>query len=104
MESGFEERKKKHEDKWALDEALRFKAVARRNKLLGRWAAAEMGLSGDAAEVYAKAVVAAEIHGGTFAKLRDDLKAKGLPHSDEDIHRKMDELGSLAAEQVKAGV
>ena len=63
MGDAFEDRKKTHEDKWAHDEALRFKIGARRNKLLGLWAAAEMGITGAAAEEYAKSVVAAEFEG-----------------------------------------
>lgn len=103
MDSGFEERKKKHEEKWALDEQLRFKALARRNKLLGRWAAAELGMTGEEAESYAKAVVGAQFHGedGAFRKVRDDLHGKG--HSDEAIHQKMHELEDQAREQILNG-
>jgi hypothetical protein len=102
MESGFEERKKKHEDKWALDEALRFKAVARRNKLLGLWAAAEMGLTGDEAQAYTKAVVAAEMHpAGAFGKVKADLSGAGLSHTEAAILRKIEELEALAREQIQ---
>lgn len=108
MDRGFEERKKKHEEKWALDEDLRFKAVARRNKLLGRWAAAELGLSGEEAEAYARAVVTADLKApgeqDVIGKLRDDFRAKGLAHSDAEFHRKMDEFAALAREQIQAGV
>ena len=80
MDDAFEERKKKHEDKWAHDEELRFKIGARRNKLLGLWAAGELGLTGPAAEDYAKAVVAADLQGAdaVFRKLRADFDAAGL--------------------------
>ena len=104
QDDAFEERKKKHEEKWAHDEALRFKAQARRNKLLGLWAAGELGLSGEAAETYAKAVVAVEFHSpGTdnvLKKLRTDFDAAGLAHTDEAIRRKFAELLETARQQI----
>ncbi len=105
MTSGFEERKKKHEDKWALDEELRFKATARRNKLLGLWAAGEMGLTAGEAETYAKAVVAAAMHpGGAAGKVAADLAAKGFSHGEEAIQHKLAELELVAREQIQRGV
>lgn len=108
MDSGFEERRKKHEDRWALDEQLRFKAHARRNKLLGRWAAVELGLSGDDAEAYARAVVTADFQApgddDVFGKLRDDFRAKGLSHSDEAIRQKMQEFAVVARDQIQNGM
>lgn len=105
MEGGFEERKKKAEEKWAHDEALRFKAIARRNKLLGLWAAAEMGLAGEEAEAYAKAVVAADLHpAGSLGKVKADLAGSRLPHSEAELHRKLDEFEALAHEQIQNGV
>jgi len=107
MEHGFEERKKKQEDKWALDAELRFKATARRNKLLGRWAAGQMGLTAAAADEYAKAVVAAAMHGAdgdpALRKVRDDLCAAGVRPSDEDFQAKVTELTELARQQVLKG-
>jgi len=100
MSDAFEERKKKFEEKWAHDEALRFKIAARRNKLLGLWAAGELGLSGEAAEEYAKSVVGADFKGGTFAKIRADFDAAGLAHPDHLIHREMEELLVKAADQI----
>lgn len=105
MDGGFEERKKKAEEKWAHDEALRFKTVARRNKLLGQWAAAEMGLTGPDAEAYAKAVVAADLHpAGSLGKVKADLEGARLAHSEAELHRKLDELEALAHEQIQNGV
>ena len=105
MESGFEERKKKHEEKWALDEELKFKALARRNKLLGLWAGAEMGLTPDEVGAYAKTVVAAAVRpGGVLAKVTADIAANGLAHGEDAIRRKMEELLKLAEEQVQAGI
>ena len=105
METGFDERKKKHEEKWVLDQTLKFKALARRNKLLGLWAGAEMGMTPDEVGAYAKAVVAAAIRpGGVLAKVTADIALHGLAHGEDAIHRKMDELLLLAEEQVKAGI
>ncbi len=105
MDHGFEERRKKNADKWALDLALMFKALARRNKLLGLWAAAEMGLTPEEAGAYAKTVVAADLHpGGVLAKVTADIAANGLAHGEDAIRRKMEELLKLAAEQVQAGI
>ena len=102
MADAFEDRKKKHEDKWAHDEELRFKIGARRNKLLGLWAAAEMGLTGPAAEEYARAVVVADLKGtdAVMRKLRSDFDAAGLAHSDHVIHRQMSDFLAVAADQL----
>jgi hypothetical protein len=102
MGDAFEDRKKKHEDKWAHDEELRFKIGARRNKLLGLWAAAEMGLTEAAREEYAKSVVAADLAGpdAVFRKIRGDFDAAGLAHSDHIIQRQMADLLAAAADQV----
>src|SRR6476659_10329435 len=85
----FDKREEGFEKKFAHDEELRFKANARRNKLLGLWAAEKLGLSGDAANVYAKDVVMAEFEAGgdedVFKKVRTDLEAKGLAPSDQDL-------------------
>jgi hypothetical protein len=107
METGFEERKKKHEEKWALDEQLRFKAEARRNKLFGRWAALEMGLTAEEAEIYAKTVVTTGMQGGdagVLAKTGGDLAAKGAARSAEALRTKLGELAAVAAKQVQAGI
>ena len=102
MADAFEDRKKKHEDKWAHDEELRFKIGARRNKLLGLWAGAELGLTGLAAEEYAKSVVVADLQGADamFRKIRGDFDAAGLGHSDHVIQRQMAELLAAAADQL----
>ena len=102
MADAFEDRKKKHEDKWAHDEELRFKISARRNKLLGRWAAAELGLPAVAAEEYAKSVVAADLAGAdaVFRKIRGDFDAAKLAHSDHVIRRKMEDFLAAAADQI----
>ena len=85
----FEEREKGFERKFAHDEELKFKATARRNKLLGLWAAEKMGLSGDAAQAYAREVIKADLlepgDEDVFRKLRSDFDARGVEQSDHQI-------------------
>ena len=103
----FDKREEGFERKFAHDEELRFKANARRNKLLGLWAAAKMGVTGAAAEAYAKEVVVADFEEAgdddVFRKLRKDFDAKGVAQSDQDIRTMMIELMGQAIEQIKAG-
>ena len=103
MGGGFKDREKGFESKFAHDEEMRFKVMNRRNKLLGLWAAAEMGKSGADAETYAKAVVAADFEeagdNDVFRKVRGDLDA--AKYSDVVIRTKMDELLGVAADQVE---
>jgi hypothetical protein len=101
----FDKRKEGFEKKFAHDEELRFKATARRNRLLGLWAAEKLGLSGAAAEAYAKEVVVADLEEAgdhdVFKKVRKDFDAKGVPQSDHQIRRTMEELMARAIEEVK---
>jgi hypothetical protein len=103
----FDKREEGFEKKFALDEELRFKATARRNKLLGHWAAEKLGLAGADAENYAKAVVMADFEEAgdddVFRKLRTDFEANGVGLSDHQIRRTMDELMAQAVAQIKAG-
>jgi hypothetical protein len=104
MTGTFEERERAYESKWAHDEELHFKVLARRNKRLGQWAAAEMGLSGQKAEEYASAVVQAGLGTGkdpVFHKLHMDFAAAKISHSEQAIHRKMEELFHEVGEQVR---
>lgn len=100
----FDKRKDAFENKFAHDAELRFKAEARRNKLLGLWAAGEMGRTGDAASAYAKEVVASDFEQAgeedVFRKIRGDFDAAGIAHSDAQIRAKMSELMATAMEQV----
>lgn len=102
----FDKREEGFEKKFALDEELQFKAGARRNKLLGLWAAEKMGLTGADAEAYAKTVVVADFQEAgdddVFRKIRADFDAKGIGQSDHQIRRTMDELMAQAIEQIKA--
>ena len=103
----FNKREEGFEKKFALDEELKFKAEARRNKLLGLWAAEKLGISGDAANAYAKEVVAADFEeagdNDVLHKVLRDLTAKGHATTERDVRAKMDELLAVAAAQVKAG-
>jgi hypothetical protein len=104
MNGGFEDRKKAFENKWAHDQELRFKVMARRAKLVGLWAAGEMGLSGAAADAYAVELVKADMaesgEEDVFRKVSQDFAAKGVARSDHHIRQKMDELLAIAKEQV----
>ena len=103
----FDKREEGFEKKFAHDEELRFKATARRNKLLGLWAAEKMGVAGSAADVYAKEIVVADFgesgDDGVFRRVRKDFDAKGVAQSDQDIRKAMVDLMALAIEQIKAG-
>jgi hypothetical protein len=105
--TAIDDRQKGFESKFALDEELRFKANARRNKLLGLWAAEKLGKSGEAADEYAKSVVMADFEEAgdddVFRKVRKDFDAAGIEQSDHQIRRTMDELMAVAAEQIQNG-
>jgi len=104
----FDKREEGFEKKFALDEEQKFKAEARRNKLLGLWAAEQLSMSGDAATAYAREVVAADFeeagHGDVLRKVMGDLTAKGVAIPEEEVRVKMDELMVQAIAQVKAGM
>jgi hypothetical protein len=103
----FDKREEGFERKFAVDEEQKFKAMARRNRLLGTWVAEKLGLSGDAATAYAKDVVAADFEEAGDAdvvrKVETDLAAKGVKLASAEIRAKMDELLAEAIAQVKAG-
>jgi hypothetical protein len=102
----FDKREEGFEKKFAHDEELRFKANARRNRMLGAWAAEKIGLTGDAASAYAKEVVMAEFEEGgdhdVFKKVRKDLDAKGVTLSDQELRRAMNDLMEKAIAEIKA--
>ena len=105
--TSFDKREEGFEQQFAHDEELRFKATARRNKMLGLWAAGKLGLSGAEAENYARSVVLAEFEQGgdsaVVAKIRKDLEAKGVVQSEHQITRTMSELMATAIIDIKAG-
>jgi hypothetical protein len=104
MKGSFEDREKGFEAKWAHDEDLRFRTTARRNKLLGHWAAEQMGLSGAAAESYVNVLLDLEVRGARdsemLAKIHTDLEARNSALSEHVIARKMEELLAEAAGQI----
>jgi len=104
----FDKREEGFEKKFALDEELLFKANARRNKLLGLWAAEKLGLYAAEAEAYAKSIVIADFteagEEDVFRKVRGDFDAKSVAQTDQQIRGAMAELKVKAMEQIKAGV
>ena len=102
----FEDREKGFERKFAHDEELKFRATARRNKLLGLWAAEKLGLAGDEAQAYAREIVKADLaepgEEDVFRKVRSDFDAKGIAESDHQIRRMMGELMAAAVSQIES--
>ncbi len=103
--SGIDDREAGFENKFAHDQELDFKANARRNKLLGLWAAGLMGMDGEAATAYAKTVVIADFEEAgdddVFRKIRADLDARRVELSDHLLRKQMDELLATAREQIQ---
>ena len=103
MTTTFDKREEGFEKKFAHDEELRFKAMARRNKMLGLWAAEVLGKSGAAAEAYAKEVVLADFEevgdNDVVRKVVKDLAGKGV--TEADVHAKMKAFLAQAIEQIK---
>jgi hypothetical protein len=101
----FDDREAAFENKFAHDEELRFKATARRNKLLGLWAAQRLGKSGADAETYAKSVVLADFQEAgdedVVRKVRGDLESAGV--SEEDIRAQMAVLMDRATREIMEG-
>jgi hypothetical protein len=103
----FDNRERGFENKFALDQEQEFKAGARRNRLLGEWAAGLMGLQEPHIVEYAKAVVKSdfELPGDedVLRKVFEDLKGSGVEIREADVRMKMDELLAQAREQIKNG-
>ncbi|WP_306224228.1 DUF1476 domain-containing protein [Bosea beijingensis] len=103
----FEQRKDAYENKFAHDEELRFKATARRNKLLGLWAAEKLGKSGADAEAYAKSVVVADFEEAgdedVVRKVKNDFALASVTVADAEIRTVMTELLIKAADDIQAG-
>jgi len=100
----FDKREEGFEKKFALDEELKFKAEARRNKLLGLWAAEKLGIAGDAANAYAKDVVAAEFEPGgdkhVIEKVAGDLAAKGQTVTPAQVRFELEHFAEQAKKQL----
>lgn len=101
----FDKREKAYESKFALDQELRFKSNARRNKLLGLWAAELIGKSGAEVDEYVREVVRSDFEepgdDDVFRKVRNDLDAAGVTMSDDDLRGKMVELMAQAVGEVE---
>ena len=106
MTTTFDKREEGFEKKFAHDEELRFKANARRNKMLGLWAAEKLGISGDAANAYAKEVVMADFEesgdSDVLKKVKKDLEAKGIATSEQEVRNAMNDLMEKAIADIKA--
>lgn len=105
MSTTFDKREEGFEKKFAHDEELRFKAYARRNKLLGLWAAGVLGKQAAEAEAYAKDVVLADFEeagdNDVLRKVVKDLEGTGV--DEQQVRAKMTELLAQAAQQIQAG-
>jgi hypothetical protein len=104
--SSFDKREEGFEKKFAHDEELRFKAMARRNKLFGLWAAGLLGKSGTDADAYAKEVVLADFEeqgdDDVFRKVQRDFAAANVAQSEQDIRKKMNDLLGEAIKQIQS--
>ena len=100
----FDEREKGFEAKYKRDQDLQFKVMARRNKLLGLWAAELMNITGADAEAYAKQVIASDFEKpgdeDVFEKVWADVQSKGLDLSEDQVRGQMLALMHVAREQV----
>ncbi len=100
----FDNRENAFENMYAHDAEMQFKAEARRNKLLGLWAAEKMGLSGDAADAYAKSVVIEDLKEAgdedVYRKVAADLAEKSAGVAEDELRRRMQEFLSEAKTQL----
>ncbi|MDE2384751.1 MAG: DUF1476 domain-containing protein [Alphaproteobacteria bacterium] len=101
----FDKREAAEENKFALDAELQFKARARRDRLVGAWAAEKLGLSGQAAADYAASIVTTDLQehgdGDVIRKLKADFAAKNVAVSDHQIERTLAEKMAEAAKDLK---
>jgi len=104
----FDKREDAFEKQFVHDEEIKFKAEARRNKMLGLWVAEKLGLSGAAAADYSSALVTAEIDAasdeGVVRKIMADLAAKNIALGEDELRARMSELLATAVSQIKAGI
>ncbi|WP_295809915.1 DUF1476 domain-containing protein [uncultured Nitratireductor sp.] len=105
--ANMKDREDAFENKFVHDETQKFKAMARRNRMLGHWAAEKLGKTGDEADAYAREVMNSDFEEAgdedVFRKVRKDFDAAGVAQSDHQIRRTMDELLATALEQIKNG-
>jgi len=99
----FDERERAFEKKYSMDQEFKFRAKARRNRLVGEWAAAKLGFSGPAVDDYIKGVVDADVAGGgdgAYHKLKTDLAGVGV--SSEELQKVMNDFLLSAVRQLQA--
>jgi hypothetical protein len=104
--TSFDDREKAFEKKFALDQDLKFKAESRRNKMLAEWAAAKLGILGDALEDYIKAVRKSDLEekgdDDVFRKVKNDFSDRSIPMDDAEIRAKMGEFLAQAVQEIEA--
>lgn len=104
--TGFDDRQRQEEARFKHQQELQFKARNRGNRLFGLWVAEQLGLSGEAADNYAKDVVVADFDSpgddDIFTKVRADLQAKSVEISDHVLQKRLQEFRQIALEQIKA--
>lgn len=102
--TSFDDRQKGFENKYKLDEEMKFKVIARRNKLLGEWAGRQLGLAGAELDAYAKTVVMSDFDkpgdDDVMDKVTADLKAKGVSITSGIVRAEMDKLIAVAKDQL----
>jgi hypothetical protein len=105
--SEFDERERAQEKKFEIDQQLEFRAHARRNKLLGHWAAAQLGLAGAEADAFTTSIVNADMEEAgdddVFRAVRKAFDAKGVSQSDHQIRARMAELLATVRAELKTG-
>lgn len=103
----FNERENAFEKQFTHNEELRFKAEARRNKLLGLWVAERLGKTGPDAEAYAKSVVQADFQepgdADVLRKIQQDLDNAGKAMDEAELRAKLQQLTDRAIQEIKAG-
>ena len=104
----FTKRGEAFESKFAHEEALRFKAIARRNRLVGLWAAQRLGKSGADADAYASTVVIADFEEpgdeDVVSKVVSDLRAAGVPSDQVEVQHVLEEFMIRATDEIKTGL
>lgn len=102
--SSFDDRERAEEARYALDQQSQMRVTARRNKLLGLWAAGLMGVSGAEAEAYARSVVVADLEeagdGDVIRKILADLSAAGVARTEAQIKEELARLLPVAREEI----
>lgn len=102
----FDDREKSFEKRFALDEELKFRSEQRRNKLIGEWAAAKLGLAGQEVQDYVKAVRKADLttkgDEDVFQKIRKDFDAKAVAVPDAELRKAMADFLAKAVDQIEA--